>query len=134
MCLIQVQLYVHYILYFFLDNISYTRFGCYLQPSSGAQLQCTAIGFVWFGVFITLEQVLVWDSFTLKHGQLQTVTVTDRAKVLKLSQYLLQWNKHTNHTKPMAVRCSCAPYDGCKKHPKHVELTLSRKKQRIQYI
>jgi hypothetical protein len=26
---------------------------------------------------VALEQVLVWDSFTVKHGQLQTVTVTD---------------------------------------------------------
>jgi hypothetical protein len=42
-----------------------------LYPSSGAQLQRTAIGFVWFGVFIPLEQVLVWDSFTVKHVQLQ---------------------------------------------------------------
>jgi hypothetical protein len=41
--LIQVQLDVHYILYFFLSS---TRFGCYLHPSSGAQLQPTAIGFV----------------------------------------------------------------------------------------
>jgi hypothetical protein len=50
---------VHYILYFFLDNFSSTCFGCYLNPSSGAQLQRTAIGFVWFGVFIPLGQVLV---------------------------------------------------------------------------
>jgi hypothetical protein len=45
-CLIQVQLDVHYILYFFLDNVSSKCFGCYLHPSSGAQLQRTAIGFV----------------------------------------------------------------------------------------
>jgi hypothetical protein len=37
---------VHYILYFFLDNVSSTSFGCYLHPSSGAQVQRTAIGFV----------------------------------------------------------------------------------------
>jgi hypothetical protein len=49
-CLIQVQLDVHYILYFFLDNVSSTCFGCYLHPSSAAQMQRTAIGFVWFGV------------------------------------------------------------------------------------
>jgi hypothetical protein len=48
-CLIQVQLDVHYILYF-LDNVSSACFGCYLHPLSGAQLQRTAIGFVWFGV------------------------------------------------------------------------------------
>jgi hypothetical protein len=47
-------------------------FRCYLHPSSGAQLQRTAIGFVWFGVFIPLEQVLVWGTFTLEQGQLQT--------------------------------------------------------------
>jgi hypothetical protein len=45
-CLIQVQLDEHCILYFILDNFSYTCFGCYLQPSSGAQRQRTAIGFV----------------------------------------------------------------------------------------
>jgi hypothetical protein len=44
----QVQLDVHYILDFFLDNVSSTCFGCYLHPSSGAQLQRTAIGCVWF--------------------------------------------------------------------------------------
>jgi hypothetical protein len=31
---------------FFLDNVSSSCFGCYLHPSSGAQLQSTAIGFV----------------------------------------------------------------------------------------
>jgi hypothetical protein len=40
---------VHYILYF-LDNVIFTYFGCYLHPSSGAQLQRTAESFVWFGV------------------------------------------------------------------------------------
>jgi hypothetical protein len=53
---------MYYILYFFLD-VSSTCFGCYLHPSSGAQLQRTAIGFVWFGVFIALEQVLVLGHF-----------------------------------------------------------------------
>jgi hypothetical protein len=43
-CLIQFQLDKHYILHFFLDNVSSTCFGCYLQPSSGTQLQRTAIG------------------------------------------------------------------------------------------
>jgi hypothetical protein len=42
--LIQVKLDVRYILYFFLDNVSSTCFGCYLHPSSGAQLQRIAIG------------------------------------------------------------------------------------------
>jgi hypothetical protein len=42
-------------------------------------MQRTSIGFVWFGVFIPLEQVLVWDTFTLEHGQLQ-MSVTDRAQ------------------------------------------------------
>jgi hypothetical protein len=51
-CLIQVQLDIHYILYFFLDNVSSTCFGCCLHPSTGAQLQRTAIGFVWFGVLL----------------------------------------------------------------------------------
>jgi hypothetical protein len=62
-CLIHVQLDVHYILYFFLDNVSSTCFGYYLHPSPGAQLQRTAIGFVWFGVFIPLEQVPVLGNF-----------------------------------------------------------------------
>jgi hypothetical protein len=52
MCSIQIQLDVHYILYFFLDNVSCTCFGCYLHSSSGAQLQRTAIGCVWFGVLL----------------------------------------------------------------------------------
>jgi hypothetical protein len=73
--------------------ISSTCFGCYLHPSSGTQLPCTAIGCVWFWSVIPLEQVLVWDTLTLKHGQFQT---------------------HQNHTQPMAVHGSCAPDDGCK--------------------
>jgi hypothetical protein len=40
-----------------------------------------------------------------------------------------------NHTKPMAVGCSCAADDGCKWHPKHVELiTLSRTIKNIKSI
>jgi hypothetical protein len=35
---------MYYTLYFFLDNVSSTCFGCYLHPSSSAQLQRTAIG------------------------------------------------------------------------------------------
>jgi hypothetical protein len=41
-CLIQVQLDVHYIFYF-LNNVSSKSFGSHLHPSSGAQLQRTAI-------------------------------------------------------------------------------------------
>jgi hypothetical protein len=53
-----------YIIYFFLDNVNSTCFGCYLHPSSGAQLQRTAIGIcmVWC-VFFPLEQVLVLGHF-----------------------------------------------------------------------
>jgi hypothetical protein len=81
---------MYYILYFFIDNVSSTCFGCYLHPSSGLQLQRTAIGFVWFGAFIPLEQVLVFS--TLARSVTDSyLTVTDRAKVLKVSQnqYLL---------------------------------------------
>jgi hypothetical protein len=63
-----------------------------LHPSSGAQLQRTAIGFVWFGVFIPLEQVLVWDSFTV-YSYRQDVP----------NQYLLQCNKHTKPYKKYAA-------------------------------
>jgi hypothetical protein len=40
-----------------------------------------AIGFVWFGVFYSIEQVLVWDSFTVKHGQLQFGTALQLSTV-----------------------------------------------------
>jgi hypothetical protein len=43
-CLIQVQTDVHCILYFL--DVSSTCFGCYLHPSSGTQLQRTAMGCV----------------------------------------------------------------------------------------
>jgi hypothetical protein len=62
-CLIQVQLDVKYILYFFLDNVSSTCFGCYSHPSSGAQLQRTAIGFVWFCVLFHWKKY--WFGTTL---------------------------------------------------------------------
>jgi hypothetical protein len=61
-----------YTIFFISFVVSSTCFGCYLHPSPGAQLQRTAIGCVWLWCVIPLEQVLVWDSFTLKHGQLQT--------------------------------------------------------------
>jgi hypothetical protein len=60
-----------YIVFFISFVVSSTCFGCYLHPSSGAQLQRTAIGCVWFWYVIPLEQVLVWDTLTLKHSQLQ---------------------------------------------------------------
>jgi hypothetical protein len=41
-----------------------------LHPSSGAQLLCTAIGFYGFGVFYSIEQVLVLGHFDTWHGQL----------------------------------------------------------------
>jgi hypothetical protein len=53
-------------LYFFLETfyLSSTFFGCYSHPSSGAQLQCTAIGFFYgFGVFYSIVQVLVLGHF-----------------------------------------------------------------------
>jgi hypothetical protein len=49
-----------------------------LHPSSGAQLQRTAIGFVWVGVFIPLEQVLV-----LGHLNTSARSVTDLNKTFK---------------------------------------------------
>jgi hypothetical protein len=79
--------------------ISSTCFGCYLHPSSGAQLQRTAIGFVWFGVLLRWGRD--WFGTAL---QFSTVS------------YPLQCNNTPNHTKLMAVRCSCAPDDGCKSH------------------
>jgi hypothetical protein len=36
---------MYYILYFCLDNVSSTCFGCYLHPSSGAQLQRTSTSY-----------------------------------------------------------------------------------------
>jgi hypothetical protein len=47
---IQFQLDVLYVYAVFLSwkMFSSTCFECYLHPSSGAQLQCTAIGFLWF--------------------------------------------------------------------------------------
>jgi hypothetical protein len=71
--LIQVQLDVHYILYF-LDN-SPTCFGCYLHPWPIIRSTTVAYSHRFCVVLcvIPLEQVLVWDTFTLEHGQLQTV-------------------------------------------------------------
>jgi hypothetical protein len=53
--------------------VSSTCFGCYLHPSSAAQLQqvCMVL------CVIALEQVLVWDSVSLKHGQLQKCRAND---------------------------------------------------------
>jgi hypothetical protein len=47
----------------FLKIFSSTCFGSYLHPSSGAQLQCTAIVFFFFGVFYSIEPVLVLGHF-----------------------------------------------------------------------
>jgi hypothetical protein len=61
---------------------------------------------------IALEQALVWDSFTLEHGQL--LIGVHALQNLPSSVKLSQWNNTPNHTKLMAVRCSCVPDDGCK--------------------
>jgi RsiW-degrading membrane proteinase PrsW (M82 family) len=74
-----------YTVFFISFVISSVCLGYYLHPSSAAQLQRTAIDCVWFWFVIPLEQVLVWDTLTLKHHQLQTVT--DCYK-LKLSMYI----------------------------------------------
>jgi hypothetical protein len=41
-----------YTVFFISFVVSSTCFGCYLHPSSGVQLQRTAIGCVWFGVLL----------------------------------------------------------------------------------
>jgi hypothetical protein len=64
-----------YTVFFVSFVLSSTCFRCYLHPSSGAQLPRTVIGCVWFWCVIQLEQVQVWDTPTLKHGQYQTVCV-----------------------------------------------------------
>jgi hypothetical protein len=46
-------------LYFFLEIFKLYMFRMLLHPSSGAQPQCTAIGFYGFGVFYSIELVLV---------------------------------------------------------------------------
>jgi hypothetical protein len=56
-----------YTVFFISFVVSSKRFGCYLHPSSGAQLPHTAIVCVWFCCVIPLEQVLVWDTLILKH-------------------------------------------------------------------
>jgi hypothetical protein len=66
-CLIQVQLDVH--LFFISFVVSSACFACYLHPSSGAQLQRPALSLCMVWCVITVEQVLVLDSFTLKHVQ-----------------------------------------------------------------
>jgi hypothetical protein len=53
-----------YMLYFFLEIFfKLYMFRMLLHPSSVPQLQCTAIGFYGFGVFYSIEQVLVMGHF-----------------------------------------------------------------------
>jgi hypothetical protein len=57
--------------------------------------------------------------FTFMHkglGHFNTLArLADRAKVLVSQTSTCSNGINTqNHTKPMAVRCSCAPDDGCK--------------------
>jgi hypothetical protein len=52
----QLDVLFMYILFFFI--LSSTCFGCYLNPSSGAQLQRTAIGVCMIWYVSLLEQVL----------------------------------------------------------------------------
>jgi hypothetical protein len=62
-----------YTVFFISFNVNSTPFGYYMHPSATEQLQRTAIGVcVWFWYISALEQVLVWDTLTLKHGQLQS--------------------------------------------------------------
>jgi hypothetical protein len=53
---LEVQLDVLFYVFFILSSMC---FGCYLHPSSGAQLQCTAIGVCMVLVCYSLEQILV---------------------------------------------------------------------------
>jgi hypothetical protein len=73
---IQFQLDALYALFLSWKIFSSKCFGCYLHPSSGAQLHCTAIGFYGFDVFIPLEQVLVFGHFnTLARSVTDSVPV-----------------------------------------------------------
>jgi hypothetical protein len=69
---------------------------------------------------------VVWCVYSIGVG---TESVTDRAKVLKCpkTSTCSNWTNTPNHTNPMAVRCSCVPDDGCKLHPKHVELSCQER-------
>jgi hypothetical protein len=62
----------------FLSSLALHVWGAICTHHQEHKLQRTAIGFVWFWCGIVLVQELVWDSFTLKHGQ----SVTDAAVVL----------------------------------------------------
>jgi hypothetical protein len=109
---VQLKFQLDVLLYVFLFlSILALHISGYLQSSSGAQLQRTAIGVCnGFGMLIH------WSRYWLGHPYtFSTVRFT--------SQYLLQWINipKSLHT-PMAESCSCASEDGCKLHPKNVEL------------
>jgi hypothetical protein len=56
---------MYYILYFFLDYLAPHVSGAICTHHQEHNCSLQPYVFVWIGVFIPLEQVLVWDSFTL---------------------------------------------------------------------
>jgi hypothetical protein len=89
---IQFQLGVLYASFLSWKILISTCFGCYLHPSSGAQLQCTAIGFYGFGVLYSIEQVLVLGHFgTLARSVIdQSIRCTYSWNLIKPYGYYLQ--------------------------------------------
>jgi hypothetical protein len=97
------------ILHFFLDNVSSTCFGCYLHPPSGAQLQRTAIVFVWFWCVIAAFLKLwsadhKWSSGSILVVLLDSTLAQKRKKkinmncvshtvVQNLKQFAFKWDK-----------------------------------------
>jgi hypothetical protein len=65
-------------LFFFI--LSATCFGCYLHPSSGAQLQCTATGVYGFGMLVH------WSRYWLGHLTLLAQSISDCT-----SSWTLNW-------------------------------------------
>jgi hypothetical protein len=103
-CLLYSQLYMFRVLF---------------HPSSGAQLQPAAIGVCMILVCWSIGAGTGWYTLTLPARSISdfdSESEVDRAKSVKVSQPVpAPMDKHTKtiHT-PMAVRCSCAPEDGCK--------------------
>jgi hypothetical protein len=98
---IQFQVNVLYALFLSWKILSSTCLGCYLHPSSGAQLQCRAIGF-----YLWKTEVLVWSGVKVSQHQypLNGIKHTKTVSTQIQHKTIHKETTHQNHAIPKQIQ------------------------------